>query len=228
MAHLVIPSSLLSLAVDDVTARLAFLKNSIEPLQNSTQQIHLTDKRRQIGNVNITNSGNVHIHTQTHTNSFAYTDRVGRSRETRRSSAAAVGHHFQPHQSSSRASIDRGHSREPLERDRSGSGAGPTGIPTKLAMDTLEELDWCLDQLETIQAHRSVGDMATSKFKRMLNKELSHFSESKSGSQISEYIFRTFLGECPVSPCTRGQRLVPQTICSHARDRETRASLSRF
>lgn len=62
-------------------------------------------------------------------------------------------------------------------------------------METLEELDWCLDQLETIQAHRSVGDMATSKFKRMLNKELSHFSETKSGSQISEYIFRTFLGK---------------------------------
>lgn len=119
---------------------------------------------------------------------------IKRNRETRRSSAAAVGHHFQ-HQSSSRASIDRGHSREPPERDRSGSGAGPAVIPTKLAMDTLEELDWCLDQLETIQAHRSVGDMATSKFKRMLNKELSHFSESKSGSQISEYIFRTFLGE---------------------------------
>lgn len=66
---------------------------------------------------------------------------------------------------------------------------------SKLAMDTLEELDWCLDQLETIQSHRSVGDMATTKFKRMLNKELSHFSESKSGSQISEYIFRTFLGK---------------------------------
>lgn len=66
---------------------------------------------------------------------------------------------------------------------------------SKLAMETLEELDWCLDQLETIQAHRSVGDMATSKFKRMLNKELSHFSESKSGSQISEYIYRTFLGQ---------------------------------
>ena len=121
-----------------------------------------------------------------------------RNRETRRSSAAAVGHYFQSHQSSSRASIDRGPSREPLERDRSGSGA--TGIPSKLAMDTLEELDWCLDQLETIQAHRSVGDMATSKFKRMLNKELSHFSESKSGSQISEYIFRTFLGECVCAP----------------------------
>ena len=28
----------------------------------------------------------------------------------------------------------------------------------------------------------------------MLNKELSHFSESKSGNQISEYICSTFLG----------------------------------
>ncbi|XP_074598258.1 phosphodiesterase dunce isoform X2 [Brevipalpus obovatus] len=63
----------------------------------------------------------------------------------------------------------------------------------KLAMETLEELDWCLDQLETIQAHRSVGDMATNKFKRMLNRELSHFSDSKSGSQISEYLLKTYL-----------------------------------
>ncbi|KAH7638472.1 calcium/calmodulin-dependent 3',5'-cyclic nucleotide phosphodiesterase 1C-like protein [Dermatophagoides farinae] len=66
-------------------------------------------------------------------------------------------------------------------------------IMSRLAVETLEELDWCMDQLETIQSHRSVGDMATSKFRRMLNKELSHFSETKSGSQISEYIFRTFL-----------------------------------
>jgi hypothetical protein len=29
----------------------------------------------------------------------------------------------------------------------------------------------------------------------MLNKELSHFSESKSGNQISEYICNTFLGK---------------------------------
>ena len=64
----------------------------------------------------------------------------------------------------------------------------------RLTLDTLEELDWCLDQLEAIQAHRSVGDLATSKFRRMLNKELSHVSESKSGSQISGYI-RSFLGE---------------------------------
>ncbi|XP_037920812.1 cAMP-specific 3',5'-cyclic phosphodiesterase isoform X4 [Hermetia illucens] len=64
----------------------------------------------------------------------------------------------------------------------------------RLAMDTVEELDWCLDQLETIQTHRSVSDMASLKFKRMLNKELSHFSESsRSGNQISEYICSTFL-----------------------------------
>ena len=33
----------------------------------------------------------------------------------------------------------------------------------------------------------------------MLNKELSHFSESKSGNQISEYICNTFLGTYDVS-----------------------------
>ena len=33
----------------------------------------------------------------------------------------------------------------------------------KRAGETLEELDWCLDQLETIQTHRSVSDMASSK-----------------------------------------------------------------
>ncbi|XP_064556772.1 3',5'-cyclic-AMP phosphodiesterase isoform X5 [Drosophila montana] len=65
---------------------------------------------------------------------------------------------------------------------------------TRLATDTIEELDWCLDQLDTIQTHRSVSDMASLKFKRMLNKELSHFSESsRSGNQISEYICSTFL-----------------------------------
>ncbi|XP_032384401.1 cAMP-specific 3',5'-cyclic phosphodiesterase 4C isoform X2 [Etheostoma spectabile] len=64
----------------------------------------------------------------------------------------------------------------------------------QLAMDTLEELDWCLDQLETIQTHRSVSEMASNKFKRMLNRELSHLSEmSRSGNQVSEYISSTFM-----------------------------------
>ncbi|XP_026230119.1 cAMP-specific 3',5'-cyclic phosphodiesterase 4B-like [Anabas testudineus] len=76
----------------------------------------------------------------------------------------------------------------------------------KLAMETIEELDWCLDQLETIQTYRSVSDMASNKFKRMLNRELSHLSEmSRSGNQVSEYISSTFLDKqnelelpCPV------------------------------
>ncbi|CAJ1053988.1 cAMP-specific 3'%2C5'-cyclic phosphodiesterase 4C-like [Xyrichtys novacula] len=64
----------------------------------------------------------------------------------------------------------------------------------QLALDTLEELDWCLDQLETIQTHRSVSEMASNKFKRMLNRELSHLSEmSRSGNQVSEYISSTFM-----------------------------------
>jgi hypothetical protein len=36
----------------------------------------------------------------------------------------------------------------------------------KLAIETMEELDWCLDQLETIQTHRSVSDMASLKVGR--------------------------------------------------------------
>ncbi|XP_056269805.1 cAMP-specific 3',5'-cyclic phosphodiesterase 4B isoform X2 [Pseudoliparis swirei] len=64
----------------------------------------------------------------------------------------------------------------------------------KLATETMEELDWCLDQLETIQTYRSVSDMASNKFKRMLNRELTHLSEmSRSGNQVSEFISNTFL-----------------------------------
>ena len=33
----------------------------------------------------------------------------------------------------------------------------------RLAVETLEELEWCLDQLETMQTHRSVADMAAVK-----------------------------------------------------------------
>ncbi|CAF0782279.1 unnamed protein product [Adineta steineri] len=61
------------------------------------------------------------------------------------------------------------------------------------AISTLEELDWCLEQLETMQTHKSVSDLASLKFKRMLNKELSHFAENnKSGAQISDYLYSTY------------------------------------
>ncbi|XP_044056425.1 cAMP-specific 3',5'-cyclic phosphodiesterase 4D-like isoform X3 [Siniperca chuatsi] len=64
----------------------------------------------------------------------------------------------------------------------------------KLAVETLEELDWCLDQLETLQTRHSVSEMASNKFKRMLNRELTQLSEtSRSGNQVSEFIAHTFL-----------------------------------
>ncbi|XP_053285945.1 cAMP-specific 3',5'-cyclic phosphodiesterase 4D isoform X2 [Pleuronectes platessa] len=64
----------------------------------------------------------------------------------------------------------------------------------KLAVETLEELDWCLDQLETLQTRDSVSEMASNKFKRMLNRELTQLSEtSRSGNQVSEFIASTFL-----------------------------------
>uniref|UniRef100_A0A674EH91 Phosphodiesterase n=1 Tax=Salmo trutta TaxID=8032 RepID=A0A674EH91_SALTR len=99
----------------------------------------------------------------------------------------------------------------------------------KLAMETMEELDWCLDQLETIQTYRSVSDMASNKFKRMLNRELTHLSEmSRSGNQVSEFISNTFLDKqnelelpCPMAKTrerkkrthhqTHGVRKVSQT-----------------
>lgn len=33
----------------------------------------------------------------------------------------------------------------------------------QLLQETLEELDWCLEQLETLQTRRSVGEMASNK-----------------------------------------------------------------
>ncbi|CAO2635912.1 cAMP-specific 3',5'-cyclic phosphodiesterase 4A [Lemmus lemmus] len=76
----------------------------------------------------------------------------------------------------------------------------------QLARETLEELDWCLEQLETMQTYRSVSEMASHKFKRMLNRELTHLSEmSRSGNQVSEYISTTFLGECKVATLTDKQ-----------------------
>nr|XP_023017452.1 cAMP-specific 3',5'-cyclic phosphodiesterase-like [Leptinotarsa decemlineata] len=63
----------------------------------------------------------------------------------------------------------------PLNKSRRSSGAASAATSQtrnlnpgdeaymKLAMETMEELDWCLDQLETIQTHRSVSDMASLK-----------------------------------------------------------------
>uniref|UniRef100_H2Y9V7 Phosphodiesterase n=1 Tax=Ciona savignyi TaxID=51511 RepID=H2Y9V7_CIOSA len=62
------------------------------------------------------------------------------------------------------------------------------------ATNTIEELDWCLEQLDAVQTHRSVSEMASNKFKRMLNKELNQLSGmSKSGNQVSEFISSTYM-----------------------------------
>ncbi|CAB3252118.1 unnamed protein product [Arctia plantaginis] len=63
----------------------------------------------------------------------------------------------------------------PVSKSRRSSGVATAVTPQpknlnpgdeaymKLALETVEELDWCLDQLETIQTHRSVSDMASLK-----------------------------------------------------------------
>ncbi|KAG8224673.1 hypothetical protein J437_LFUL005115, partial [Ladona fulva] len=57
--------------------------------------------------------------------------------------------------------------------------------------DALRLLAWLGMALDAVAM---AGVAAAIQFKRMLNKELSHFSESsKSGNQISEYICSTFL-----------------------------------
>lgn len=60
-------------------------------------------------------------------------------------------------------------------------------------------MQWNTSSLSITIDHAPNGLLSFSfwlQFKRMLNKELSHFSESsKSGNQISEYICSTFLGK---------------------------------
>ncbi|XP_016370051.1 cAMP-specific 3',5'-cyclic phosphodiesterase 4C-like isoform X3 [Sinocyclocheilus rhinocerous] len=69
-----------------------------------------------------------------------------------------------------------------------------TSLPEEPFQKTLDELDWCLEQLETLKTRHSVSEMASNKFKRMLNRELTQLSEtSKSGNQVSEFISSTFL-----------------------------------
>lgn len=59
----------------------------------------------------------------------------------------------------------------PLIRSKRAPAVAQTSKPlvpgeesyVKLATETIDELDWCLDQLETVQTHRSVSDMASLK-----------------------------------------------------------------
>lgn len=64
--------------------------------------------------------------------------------------------------------------RRPLRSKRQSSTPLPRPLVpgdegyVRMAHDTIEELDWCLDQLETIQTHRSVSDMASLKVRKLV------------------------------------------------------------
>ncbi|CAF2097831.1 unnamed protein product [Rotaria magnacalcarata] len=94
------------------------------------------------------------------------------------------------------------------------------------AIATLEELDWCLEQLETMQTHKSVSDLASLKFKRMLNKELSHFAENnKSGAQISDYLYSTYTDKKePDVDLSRGLQLDELTVVTTTKTLDTSMS----
>uniref|UniRef100_H3DJP5 Phosphodiesterase n=1 Tax=Tetraodon nigroviridis TaxID=99883 RepID=H3DJP5_TETNG len=104
----------------------------------------------------------------------------------------------------------------------------------KLATETLEELDWCLDQLETLQTRHSVSEMASNKFKRMLNRELTHLSEmSRSGNQVSEFISSTFLDKqhevempCPQSQKEKEKKNKPMSQISGVKKLQHSSSLT--
>ncbi|KAG7523897.1 cAMP-specific 3 3' [Solea senegalensis] len=98
--------------------------------------------------------------------------------------------------------IITGQQDRPASKTRSSGSNPPSMCKTslaeephqQLAVETLDELDWCLEQLETLKTRHSVSEMASNKFKRMLNRELTQLSEtSRSGNQVSEFISSTFL-----------------------------------
>lgn len=64
------------------------------------------------------------------------------------------------------------------------------GVNMRLAVETLEELDWCLDQLETMQTHRSVSDLASNK---VHNKRTTNSSKGWVGLPLVKILFSNTL-----------------------------------
>ena len=72
-----------------------------------------------------------------------------------------------------------------------------------LAKETLDDLDWCLNQLSTIKTRMSVANMARNKFKSMINEQLNISNEErgvghddegkKTNKQTQDFILNTFL-----------------------------------
>ena len=56
-----------------------------------------------------------------------------------------------------------------------------------LSRETLDEMDWCLDQLETMQTHRSVSNMASTKVRYFMTVKMFQMSNTPIFSKI-QYI----------------------------------------
>ncbi|ESO06780.1 hypothetical protein HELRODRAFT_77130 [Helobdella robusta] len=65
----------------------------------------------------------------------------------------------------------------------------------RLALETLEEIEFCLDKVESMQTHPSAAQMAAHKFSQILNREMSQNPDLKNngGGSITGYL-KTFLG----------------------------------
>jgi hypothetical protein len=71
--------------------------------------------------------------------------------------------------------------------------SAPSSINQSLAKQTFLELSWCLTQLEHVHLQTTLGGMATDKIRRIMNKELSHFSGSSgAGNQVVEWVSKTY------------------------------------
>ena len=81
-------------------------------------------------------------------------------------------------------------------------------------MGTLEQIDWCLQQLEGVDSAKAMGgQLAQDKFHRLLSSKLSNMSEhSKSGHQLAEWVqditrstngegTHTFFHDCEIRLC---------------------------
>ena len=85
-----------------------------------------------------------------------------------------------------------------------------------MAMVMMMEEVMLLTMMVVVMMLTNTPDYVFLQFKRMLNKELSHFSESKSGNQISEYIRNTYLGEYPSSSAAQSYSIVILILIANA------------
>lgn len=85
---------------------------------------------------------------------------------------------------------------------RNSSNSSDKDSTQMISIETLEELEWCLSQLETIQTSQSVSKLTNVKFRKILSKEL-NLTEGSQNKQVSDYIFKTFLEESDCYPMTK-------------------------